>query len=133
MKNKEYVVQNIKDLIAYQKAEEATVEVYRITRGFPSSEIYGLTSQAKRATSSVALNLAEGNGVQYIQKKINFVDNAIGSANEMLSWTSLVYKLDYISIEEYENLTDRFSEIMRILIGYMKKLKTDANNKQKNI
>ena len=56
------MAQNFQDLMVWQRAMEMTVSTYRLTQGFPRQEVYGLTSQMRRAAVSVASNIAEGRG-----------------------------------------------------------------------
>lgn len=113
---------NPKELNFFKKAHELTVEIYKITKDFPKEEIYGLSSQLRRASVSIGSNISEGSGRNTLKDYKHFLHNALGSAKEVEYQLSLAKDLDYISIKTY----DRLIEIMNIIIGsmtnYMKRL-----------
>ena len=69
--------------MAWQKAMDLAVEIYRITKSFPNEELYGLTSQLRRAGISGPSNIAEGAAGRTVQQFSNFLSNAVGSLNEI--------------------------------------------------
>lgn len=71
-----------RNLTAWQKAMDLAVEIYNITKDFPKQEIYGLTSQLRRAAISVPSNISEGAADRTVQQFSNFLSNAIGSLNK---------------------------------------------------
>lgn len=75
-------VKSFEDLEIYQLAEELTIEIYKITAKFPKEEQFGLTSQLRRAISSVGANIAEAFGRFHYKDKINFLYHARGSLLE---------------------------------------------------
>ncbi len=72
-----------RNLTAWQKAMDLVVAIYNATHNFPKEEIYGLTSQLRRAAVSVPSNIAEGAADRTTQQFSNFLSNAIGSLNEI--------------------------------------------------
>jgi four helix bundle protein len=111
------VADNYRDLIAWQKAKALALNVYRCTRRFPKDEIYGLSSQMRRAAVSVPSNIAEGKG-RYSQKEfVQFLYHARGSLLELESQLSIARDLEYIDLPVFENLESETEELGRILNG----------------
>lgn len=75
--------QNFQDLIVWQKAHQFVLGVYRVSKGFPREEVYGLTSQFRRAAISVAANIAEGFKKRGRLDKVRFMNIAEGSLEEL--------------------------------------------------
>ncbi len=88
-------INSFEDLIVWQKSLDLSVEVYRIAKQFPRDEIFSLTSQIKRASNSVSLNISEGS-VRSTKTFINQLSIANGSASEVLSAALVAQKLESI-------------------------------------
>jgi four helix bundle protein len=101
-------------LIVWKKAHQLALLVYKLTDKFPKSEIYGLTSQLRRAVVSVPANLAEGYGYGKRGQTARFVDIAQGSLSEVEYFLILSLDLSYISQEEYDQ-----AESLRTETGYL--------------
>ena len=86
---------NFKKLIIWQKARELVKDVYLITRKFPKEELFGLTSQIRRATVSIALNIVEGSGRGTNKDFAHFLDVAFGSALEVEAQIILSLDLEF--------------------------------------
>src|SRR6266545_6431941 len=95
------------ELKVWQKAHQLTLAVYRVTAGFPREELYGLTSQLRRACSSVAANLAEGCGRQGDAEFARFCSIAMGSASEVEYHLLLAKDLKLLTPADYETLAPR--------------------------
>lgn len=104
---------------------ELTEEMYKIAESFPSSEIYHLRSQILRATTSIGANLAEGHGQMHILKEINFYNNSLGSASEVLHWLAVALQNKYITQEQHDTLEAKVTEIIKMTIGYIRRLQED--------
>ena len=76
-------MRDFKTLTVWQKAHQLVLVVYKTTNGFPKDELYGLTSQLRRATVSIAANIAEGSGKNTDADFARFIQISIGSANEV--------------------------------------------------
>jgi four helix bundle protein len=111
---------NFTDLIVWQKAHEFVLWVYKITDDFPKSELYGLTSQFRRAAVSIAANLAEGFAKKGKADKLRYYNIAEGSIHECKYYLILGKDLGYITNIEKENLLE---EIAKLLGGYIKSIK----------
>ena len=105
------------DLIAWQKATQLALEVYRCTRTFPKDELYGLTSQMRRAAVSVASNIAEGKGRYSRKEFVQFLYRARGSLLELQTQLFIAQELDYIESLVSRRIRDRADELGRILNG----------------
>jgi four helix bundle protein len=116
-------MQDFKNLKAWQKAHLLTVNVYKTTRSFPKEETYGLTSQMRRACSSIPANIAEGCGREGNAELIRFLQIASGSASELKYHLLLAYELKYFKKEDYELLDNQINEVKRMITGLIKKLK----------
>jgi len=90
------VARDYRQLVVWQKSVDLTIEVYRLTREFPREEIYGLTSQLRRATVSVASNIAEGYARRTTRELVQFVGIAEGSLAEVQTQLIIGGRLGYL-------------------------------------
>lgn len=111
-----------KDLTVWQKAMELVMEVYKATKMFPREEIFGLTSQMRRAVVSIPSNIAEGYGRLHQRETENFLSIALGSACELEIQLILSKDLGYISLDEVEQLTIEVQNIIKMLAALIKSL-----------
>lgn len=95
-------IKSYKDLIIWQKAIDLAVEIYKVTSCFPKEEVYGLTSQIRRAANSVSLNIAEGYGRNTTKNYINALYIAQGSLQETESGLILATRLGFLKKEDWE-------------------------------
>jgi four helix bundle protein len=102
-----------KDLVVWQKARDLTVAVYQLTEGFPKSEIYGLTSQMRRASVSISSNIAESYHRFHRKEKRQLLIVAFGSGSELESQLELA-KLLFPKLH-YQETELLLSEVMKIL------------------
>lgn len=115
-----------KDLNVWKKAIDLVVLVYQITQSFPKEEIYALTSQMRRSASSIPANIAEGSGRRNSGEFRQFLHIALGSASELETYLIISERLEYLNKEDVERITDLLNEVMKMLVGLIRKL----NNKQ---
>lgn len=94
-------------LIAWQKARELALEIYKITKLFPKDELFGITSQMRRCSVSVASNLAEGSGRNSMKDKARFTEIAYGSALELLNQLILSFDFEYIEEQKYIEIREK--------------------------
>ena len=116
-------MQDYRNLKVWQTAHEVTLDVYKVTKSFPQSEIYGLTSQLRRATASVPENIAEGCGRGSDADFARFLHIAMGSTNELEYELLLAKDLSYISEVEYVAINNSVREEKQMLTSLIKKLK----------
>ena len=122
-------MQNFRNLSVWEKAHHFTLQVYQITERFPRTEMFGLTSQLRRASSSIAINLAEGCGRTQLEFA-RFVQIAFGSASEVEYDLLLAHDLGFISDNGYERLKSGVVEIKRMLNSLLRTIQTDARGSQ---
>ncbi len=106
----------------WEKAHRLTLQVYKITKIFPSDERFGLTVQLRRAVASVSTNIAEGCGRDSERELARFMTIAAGSASEVEYHLLLSYDLNYIEDEIYRELNQQVNEIKRMLNSFIQKL-----------
>jgi four helix bundle protein len=117
-------VQDYKDLIAWQKAMDLVVAVYRATAQFPSDERFGLTSQMRRAAVSIPSNIAEGQGRGPSHDFVRFLVIARGSLQEVGTQLELAARLGFLPDADHGPLCDSLGELARILGGLIRSIPT---------
>ena len=110
-----------KDLLVWQMACDFTTKIYRITNSFPHNEIYGLTSQLRRASVSIASNLAEGSK-RGKKEFCQFIKIAQGSGAETETQLIVAKNIGYIKQKEFTELTNELDSIMKMLTNLLKKI-----------
>ncbi|MFH1479871.1 MAG: four helix bundle protein [Pseudomonadota bacterium] len=116
------MLKNYKELKIWQKSYELCLEIYRITKGFPKEERYGLTSQIRRAAVSVPSNIAEGYGRKTTPEYIRFLYIAYGSNCELETQILLSGDLGYIETGKLEILLEGIGEVERMLKALIKSI-----------
>lgn len=116
-------MKNFRDLSVWKKSHQMSLKIYQTTSTFPKEEIYGLTSQMRRACVSIAANIAEGCGRGSDADFARFLQIAIGSANELEYFLLLSRDLGLLNDLEYNNLEKQVTEIGKMLSSLIKKLK----------
>jgi four helix bundle protein len=109
------LMQNFKKLKVWEKGHQLTLVVYRLTARFPKEELYGLTSQMRRASVSIVSNIAEGCGRDGRPDFGRFLQLATGSASELEYQLLLAYNLNYLKPEEYQDTEKAVVEVKRML------------------
>ncbi len=115
-----------RELVAWQKARELAREIYRATDDFPAKELYGLTSQTRRAAVSVASNIAEGQGRNTKGEFHQFLGHARGSLLELETQLQISADLGFLNVDKFKELQLRTSEVLRVLNGLMESMKRKA-------
>src|SRR3984893_10570617 len=106
---------------AWRLADDLTVAVYERTRSFPKEEMYGLTSQLRRASYSVPANIVEGASRESKKEYLHFLYIACGSLPEAQYFIHLARRLDYLSLEEADALRDQTKFVFACLHGQSRK------------
>ena len=110
-----------RDLVVWQKAMSLAEQVYRLTTGYPVSERYGLTSQMRRAATSIPSNIAEGQGRRSTDHElIRFLQIAHGSLCELQTQLDLSVRLKLISDKHAADLRENGEEVGRLLGGLIR-------------
>jgi four helix bundle protein len=118
-------VKDFHELKVWQKAHQLTLAVYQITATFPREELYGLTSQLRRCSSSIPANLAEGCGRSGDAELARFCSIAMGSASELQYHLLLAKDLKLIKPKDHVELSERAIELKRMLTALLQKLNAD--------
>jgi len=114
---------SFEDVEIWKKAHGFVLEVYRLSESFPKHELYGLTSQLRRAAVSIPANFAEGFGKATKPDKLRFYSIAQGSLEECRYYMILVRDLNY---GETQSLRQMLDEISKMLVSYMYKIRNDG-------
>lgn len=115
-------LKSFRDLKVWQKASDLCVLVYKITEEFPKSEIYGIINQMRRASLSIASNLAEGFKRSHKKEKLQFYNIAHSSSAELENQIEISYKLEFLSKERYQELINKVVEVSKMINGLIKSL-----------
>lgn len=116
-------MKDFKKLKVWEKAHALTLRIYQATRAFPKEELYGLTSQMRRAASSIPTNIAEGYGRGRDTEFARFMEIASGSSCELEYQLMLAHDLKYLGPDEFGTLSNELAEVKRMLNVFVKKLK----------
>ncbi len=111
------MAQIYRDLLAWQKSMDLVERVNRVSETFPKYELYGLSSQLRRAAVSVPSNIAEGQGRRHKREFQQFLGQARGSLMELETQVLIAHRLHYISQADTECLLSMSAETGRILNG----------------
>ncbi|MFN0048189.1 MAG: four helix bundle protein [Cytophagales bacterium] len=116
-------MQNFRDLKVWEKGHAFTLKIYSITQLFPKEELYALTSQLRRSSYSVPMNIAEGIARNTDADTLRFLIISFSSAQESEYTLLLCKDLGYITLEKYQGLEKEVIEIKLMLSGLIKKIK----------
>lgn len=112
-------MRDFRNLQVWKCSHELTKEIYFATNSFPKEEMFGLTSQIRRAVSSIPTNIAEGCGRGSNADFSRFLQIAVGSASEVEYQLLLVYELGYITIDSYNKFSQEVIEIRKMIVKLM--------------
>jgi four helix bundle protein len=107
----------------WEKAHAVTVGIYHATQSFPREETYGITSQMRRCSSSVAANIAEGCGRRGNAEFARFLAMAMGSASELEYFLLLSHDRGYLKSDDYSRLGEEVASMRRMLNGLISKIR----------
>ena len=111
-----------RELKIWQDARELTKIVYETSRKFPSEEKFGLTSQIRRATISIASNISEGSSYRTDSMFLRFLDVALGSLCEVETQLYLAFDVNYLSEDRLNDLLDKTDKLKRMIISFMNRI-----------
>src|ERR1044071_55755 len=118
-------MQNYRHLKVWEKAHSLTLFMYKATATFPKEEQYGLTSQIRRACSSIPANIAEGCGRSGDAELARFLQISMGSASELEYHLLLAHDLKFLSLDDYQCLAKNVTEVKKMLAAFILKLKAE--------
>ncbi len=118
-------MKDFRKLKVWEKSHHLTLEVYKTTAKFPKAELYGLTSQIRRACASIPANIAEGCGRSGDAELARFLQIAMGSASELEYHLLLAHDLGLLNSQDYGQLAREVTEVKRMPTSLIQKLKAD--------
>jgi four helix bundle protein len=119
-------MRDFRKLKVWEKAHQFTLQIYRITKKFPSDERFGLTVQLRRAAASIPTNIAEGCGRGTERELARFMSIAAGSASEVEYQLLLSRHLNYIQDETHKELNQQINEIKKMLNRFIQRLSANG-------
>jgi four helix bundle protein len=111
------------DLRVWQGAMEFTVKIYRVTQKFPPHELYGVSSQLRRAAVSIASNIAEGKGRSSDKELLQFLSRARGSLCEIQTQLEIAEQLGYLAATDRSDLLQQSEAVGKMLNGMIGKFR----------
>jgi four helix bundle protein len=124
-------MRNYRELQVWHKAHTLTLDLYRLSKGFPREEIYGLTSQLRRAAVSIGANLAEGCGRRTSNELARFVRIAMGSASELDYHLLLARDLGFMNEADFVHSTSGLTEVRKMLMSFLSSIENQIELKAK--
>jgi four helix bundle protein len=109
---------NFKNLKVWQKAVDLAVNVYELTRHFPSEERFGITSQMRRSSVSIPSNIAEGTARNSSKSFSNCLDISLGESFELETQSIIANRVGILSQENFDALSTNISEVQKMIIGF---------------
>ena len=131
MNNNSKKIESFTDLNAWKEAHQLVLMIYKITKDFPKEEMFGLTSQIRRAVISITSNIAEGFSRQTYKEKIQFYSIAKSSLTEVQSQLLVAKDINYINKQDFDNIAKQSVIVHKLLNGLIKKSKDIQNSKLK--
>lgn len=116
-------INSFENLRVWQKTQSFAVEIYKLTRNFPKEEAFAMTSQLRRAASSISANIAEGFGRTSMNDKIHFYTMAYGSLLEVKNFLYLAEKLEYMNKSELDKLIEHSVACQKLINAFKSGLK----------
>jgi four helix bundle protein len=120
------MIHTFKDLLVWQKAVTFSIAIYELTASFPKEELYGLSSQLKRASVSVPSNIAEGRNRGTRKDFCQFLKIALGSCAELQTQLEIAMRLGFVPQGQAQKLEQSLVEIIKMINAMIKKLKADS-------
>ena len=115
-------MKDFKDLRVWEKAHSMTIGVYKATKEFPREELFGITSQMRRAGSSIGANIAEGTGRRSDGELTRYLHIARGSAAELEYHLLLARDLDLLSTAKFDLMRRQVDEVQRMLTSLIQQV-----------
>jgi four helix bundle protein len=122
-------IKSYRDLEVWQRSKDLALEFYRVTRSFPGDEKFGLTSQIRRASVSVAANIAEGQARVHTGDFVRHLSMARGSLAEVETLLEIATGLDYLQREKVKQLWNELQTVGRMLTALIQSLEAHSRKK----
>jgi four helix bundle protein len=126
-RSNEESVRSYRDLRVWKEAMDLAVECYALTKGFPKEEIFGLTSQIRRASTSVPANIAEGYGRDSAGHYVNFLRTAQGSLKELETHLLLSGRIGLVGESRIEGILARSENVGKMLRGLIRSIQRSSH------
>lgn len=127
MKSVKSKIKDFDDLEAWKSSHLLVIDIYKLTRDFPKTETFGLTSQLRRAAVSITSNIAEGFGRKSVKEKIQFYYVAQASMNEFKNQLIISRDIEYLDLNKFNGVISRADRAHMIIRGLIRKTKTFTN------
>ena len=121
------MTQGYRDLVVWQQAMDVAVETYRLTGSFPKEEMFGLTSQMRRAAVSIASDIAEGEGRKSKNEFSHFLGIALGSKSELETQLILSERVNLLKTTDTEPIKKSLDDIGKMLTALRRKIGSQKN------
>jgi four helix bundle protein len=122
-------MRGFEDLEVWRKGMDLVMQVYGLTKPFPSDERYGLTAQLRRAAVSIPSNIAEGRGRFGLRSFLYHLSVATGSLMELETQLRIAARLEYLKPEQARTLLEQLGEVRRLLAGLVRSLRTKEQSR----
>jgi len=109
---------NYKELNVWKESKDFSIYIYKLTKSFPKTEIYGITSQINRSAVSIPSNVAEGVGRNSNKDFLRFIHIAIGSSFELETQLIIAHEIGFINKEIFNDLIDKLELIQKRLVSF---------------
>lgn len=113
-------MKSFKELTVYKQSIDLVTKIYKVSSDYPSTEIYGLTNQIRRASVSIPSNISEGSSRSHTKETIQFLYIALASANELETQIEISLRLNFISTSIHSELIKEMNEVCKMLQGMIK-------------
>ena len=120
-------IKNYKDLNIWKRSIELVEDIYKLTKSFPKEELYGLTSQMRRAAVSIPSNISEGFTRFHNKEYKQFLYIALGSCSELSTQIIIASRLKYFDNNKIELLLNEIDEICRMTMNLIKKINSNLS------
>jgi len=124
MNNESGKIKSFMDLDAWKEGHTLVLDIYKITKRFPKEEIFGLISQMRRCVVSITSNIAEGFSRQSYKEKLQFYSIAQGSVTELQNQLLISKDVNYITENEFQNISEQAIKVHKIINGLIRHSKT---------
>ena len=114
-------IRSFTDLNAWKESYRLTLLVYKVTRLFPKEEVFGLVSQMRRCSVSIASNIAEGFSRKTLKEKIQFYSVSLGSITELQNQLLISRGVGFLSKDDFDKIADQCIKVHKLVCGLVRK------------
>lgn len=121
-------IESFKDLVTWQESHKLVLMIYKMTKSWPREEMFGLTSQIRRAAVSISSNIAEGFSRNSFKDKCNFYFISVGSLTELQNQSLIARDISYLNLNDFNLLEQQSTQVSKLINGLIKKTKEFIRN-----